>query len=119
MYLKLELYFFDLIPIGSPNIKSPQPNLNICQGNSAQLVCTFNGLPVPNITWISPNGNNITDMPGFVVQFNTNSTSLTIHLVYANNSGTYNCTAANDLGESSATVQLVVIGELSYVIINL
>ena len=68
MYLNLPeaciciyLNMFKHVPFASivpPTIQSSQSTVYHIQGQHVQLNCTFGGLPVPNITWTTPNSSN-------------------------------------------------------------
>ena len=111
-YLIYIMYAYDRITFmfssGPPSIKSLQSTTYVVQGQSVQLNCTFGGLPVPNITWTTPNGSIIISQSHFMVQSTNTSTSLTISPLGPGDSGTYNCTASNFIGMSSASIQLIV-----------
>ena len=95
-----------------PTIWSPQPTVYGVQGYSVQLNCTFDGLPVPNITWTSPNGSILTSQSHFMIQSSNTSTMLTISVLGLGDKGTYTCNATNSIGVSSAPIQLIVKGKL-------
>ena len=69
-----------------------------------QLNCTFVGLPVPNITWTSPNGS------VFVFQSNltNNSSYVTISSLGLEDDGTYTCSGNNSIGMNSAFILVIV-----------
>ena len=102
-----------LVPSDPPNIISPQPSVFMPQGLSVQLNCSFDGLPVPTITWTLPSGSVLTSSRGrFMLQSTSTFTSLTISsLVGGGDNGTYTCTASNLRGVASSSVQLTVQGE--------
>ena len=101
-----------MFPSDPPTIKSPQPTVYDFQGNGVQLNCTFDGLPVPNITWTSPNGSVLTSQSHFMIQSTNTSTTLTISVVGLGDSGTYTCNAINSIGVSSTSIKLIVWGKL-------
>ena len=103
---------FPFAPLDSPTIKSPQPTIKGVQGDNVQVNCTFDGLPVPTITWISPNGSLLVNQSRFLVQFTNTSTSLIISFLSVENSGTYKCNATNSIGMSSDYIQLTVLCKL-------
>ena len=102
-----------LIPSDPPTITSLQPSVFMPQGLSVQLNCSFDGLPVPTITWTLPSGSVLTSSQGrFMLQSTSTFTSLTISsLVRGGDSGTYTCTASNLRGVASSSGQLTVQGE--------
>ena len=94
------------------DIISAQPSVFMCQGLIVQLNCSFDGLPVPTITWMLPSGSVLTSSQGrFKLQSTSTFTSLTISsLVGGGDSGTYICTASNLRGVASSSVHLTVQG---------
>ena len=103
-HVSLCFTFASIVP---PTIQSPQSTVYGVQGQIVQLNCTFNGLPIPTITWTSPNGSALISQSHFMVQSTNTSTSLTISPLGPSDSGTYTCTATNIIGVSSASIQLI------------
>ena len=105
----LVLHSYFVFPSDPPTIWTTKPTVYGVQGHSVQLNCTFNGLPVPTITWTSPNGRIL------VFQSNSinNSTYITIPSLVLEDSGTYTCSGDNSIGVSSASIHLTVQGTLS------
>ncbi|XP_031729619.1 neural cell adhesion molecule 1 isoform X1 [Anarrhichthys ocellatus] len=68
---------------------------------NVSLVCSVDGQPQPNITWIMP----ATFDPSHH-QFNSDRSELTIRSVTRADYGGYICTATNKIAESSATIML-------------
>ena len=122
MYLNLPeaciciyLNMFKHVPFASivpPTIQSSQSTVYHIQGQHVQLNCTFGGLPVPNITWTTPNGSVLISQSHFKVQSTNTFTSLTISPLGPGDSGTYMCTAFNNYGVFSASIQLIVQSKL-------
>ena len=73
-------------------------NVTIVEGSTVVLVCTAEGNPIPHVAWIAPNGT--------VLQNRTTDTNLTLPNVSCHSSGSYQCSATNELGSDSATVKL-------------
>ena len=98
-------------PSDPPTIWSTQPTVYGVQGDSVQLNCTFDGLPVPNITWTSPKGRFL------VSQYisTNNFTFLTIPHLGLEDNGTYTCSGNNSIGVSSVSIQLIVQSKLQLV----
>ena len=96
------------------DITTPQPSVFMPQGRSVQLNCSFDGLPVPTITWTLPSGSVLTSSQGrFKLQSTYAFTSLTISsLMGGGDSGTYICTASNLRGMASSSVHFFVQGEM-------
>ena len=106
--------YVPLVPSDPPTVTSHQPDVFMPQGLSVQLNCSFDGLPVPTITWTLPNRSVLTSSQGrFILQSTSTFTSLTISsLVGGGDSGTYTCTASNLRGVASSSVHLTVQGEM-------
>ena len=104
-------------PSDLPIMQSPQPTVYGVQGHSVQLNCTFDGLPVPNITWTSSNGSVLISQSHIMIQSSNTYTMLTISVLGLGDSGTYTCNATNSIGVSSASIQLVVQCELLNIVL--
>ncbi|XP_062254361.1 neural cell adhesion molecule 1 isoform X2 [Platichthys flesus] len=68
---------------------------------NVSLLCLVDGHPKPNITWTMP-----VSLDHFRHQFNSDRSQLTIQAVARSDLGEYICTAANKIGEDSATIIL-------------
>lgn len=68
---------------------------------NVSLVCSVDGQPQPNITWIMP-----ATFDSSHHQFNSDRSELTIRSVTRADYGEYICTATNKIAESSATIML-------------
>ncbi|KAM9436503.1 neural cell adhesion molecule 1 [Clarias gariepinus] len=68
------------------------------------LICLVEGAPHPNITWKTPEAS---DSSRYI--YNSDKSKLIIPGVARSDFGTYNCTAANKIGENSASFTLDVI----------
>ena len=101
------LIFGDLFPFASldpPTIWSTQPTVYGVQGHSVQLNSTFDGLPVPTITWTSPNGSVLVSQSNLT----NNSSYITISSLGLEDAGTYTCSGNNSIGMSLAYIQVIV-----------
>lgn len=104
---------FTLLLLDRPSIYSPVPTVNVSQGSSIQLNCTFDGLPALNILWYGHSGCMLGMQPQYPVQSTTMTTSLTISpFVGGVYNGAFTCLAYNILGSSSSTVQVFYQGEV-------
>ncbi|XP_060938032.1 neural cell adhesion molecule 1 [Limanda limanda] len=68
---------------------------------NVSLLCLVDGHPKPNITWTMP-----VSLDHFRHQFNSDRSQLFIQAVARSDLGEYICTAANKIGEDSATIEL-------------
>ena len=103
-----------LFTLDRPTIWSAQPSVYGIQDYSVQLNFSFDGVPVPNITWTSPNGSVLISQSHFMIQSTNTSTTLTMSGLGLGDSGTYTCNASNSIGVSSASILLVVQCKLLY-----
>ncbi|XP_015912738.1 leucine-rich repeat neuronal protein 1 [Parasteatoda tepidariorum] len=70
--------------------------------------CRANGIPVPNIHWILPNGAVLNQTSNDIhIQFK-NTGSLELYHIKPKDSGTYTCIAENPMGEVVAVTNLIV-----------
>ncbi|XP_038068418.1 leucine-rich repeats and immunoglobulin-like domains protein 2 [Patiria miniata] len=95
-----------------PKAVSKVNHLNVIVGQAATLSCTATGIPIPNITWLNPNGTVIPDkwQDRFFI-----SRDVTLHIISVELSdrGMYTCMVQNILGEfDRAVVNLTVSAEL-------
>ena len=102
------LYMHFSLIVDPPKILTSKATVFVVQGLSVQLQCTFDGLPVPSITWDFFNGTNT--VPQFT--YTNNLTTLTLSDLTGGNTGNYTCSASNFVGSSSDFIQLFVQGIL-------
>ncbi|KAL5494171.1 hypothetical protein EMCRGX_G015449 [Ephydatia muelleri] len=80
----------------------------IRQGLPVTLSYSFVGLPVPNVTWSGPSGQQIQSNSQFTVRTSSNFTQLTINSLNGSDTGNYTCIASNYLGLSSLSTAVYV-----------
>ena len=97
--------------IDTPSVSVTGPQtIYIPQGFSVTLICSFIGLPTPNITWTGPSGQQLLSNSHFTIQSSSNLTQLTINSLNGSDTGNYTCTATNYLGPSSLATAVYVQG---------
>lgn len=80
----------------------------IVRGHRTSLVCQVRGEPLPVITWYI-RGSLIQNSSYYVVS--RDGMVLYINSVIDDNSGQYRCVAKNEAGETSASINLFVVGK--------
>ena len=99
------------IYVGHPVLLMSSEDTVVEIGHTAKLFCSF--LVRPNdgrIFWQKSNGNSLVVIdPSEKYHLYTNGT-LTIKATTDNDNGTYHCTASNSRGNTTAVVNLLVIG---------
>ena len=96
--------------IAPPTAVAAQSSVTATEGQTAQLVCTVTGDPIPTVTWQSggvtiPNPNTPT------ITTQNSGATLVFSSVQLSNAGSYQCTASNGVGSpASATVTLSING---------
>lgn len=81
-------------------MKNSQPtSLNVIEETQVELLCEFEGKPIPNVSWFS-NNNQIYE-----------SSNLLSFKAKVENSGIYSCLGSNKYGEDSFEFSLYVMGE--------
>ena len=85
--------------------------MTVSQGVDHMIQCMYGGIPAPTITW-SFDRNMLSDGVDRVTiaTSGTGTSTLTIAMITAEDSGMYTCTAANLLGTSMASSELRVQG---------
>ena len=103
--LLIHTFFSHLDP---PKILTSEATVFVVQGLSVQLQCTFDGFPVPSITWDFLDGDATVPETNFV--YINNLTTLTLSALTGGDNGYYTCSASNLLGISASVIQLFVQG---------
>ena len=87
-----------------PVAVSPK-TLTVNEGGSASFQCSVSGNPKPAIKWIKTNRQSSRSV--------VSGGKLLLKNVRGSDSGTYNCSAVNILGQAQALVQLIVNGKIA------
>ena len=90
--------------ISAPVVAVSPKTLTIDEGGSASFHCSVSGSPNPVIVWSKTNRQSSRSM--------VSGGKLLLKNVRGSDSGTYNCSAVNKLGQAQALVQLIVNGKI-------
>ena len=88
------------VPVAAVSPKT----LTVDEGGSALFLCSVSGNPNPVIMWSKTNRQSSRSM--------VSGGKLLLKNVRGSDSGTYNCSAVNKLGQARALVQLIVNGKI-------
>ncbi|KAH3796204.1 cell adhesion molecule DSCAML1-like [Dreissena polymorpha] len=92
-----------------PNIETSSGTILVLAGEAVTLNCVSNGNPAPNVSWQTPTrGLNLTSPSSSGLQTISSTGDLTLTSVQINDTGSYTCTASNDLGMATVTHTLQV-----------
>jgi len=91
--------------ISAPSVTVSLVRLTVNESGSASIQCSASGNPEPAVAW------NKLDNWSEINRSAVSRGNLLLKNVKANDSGTYQCSAANILGQAHAVVQLTVNGE--------
>ena len=91
--------------ISAPSVTVSPPRLIVNESGSAFIHCSASGNPEPAVVW------NKLDNRSEISQSAVSRGKLFLKNVKANDSGTYQCSATNILGQARAVAQLTVNGE--------
>lgn len=92
-------------------------NVVVNQSQTLTLSCQVTaGNPLPSVTW-SVNGKLITQTTDGRVRIENNGQVLNIQYVTLNDSGLYQCTANNTVGQDTRTTSVVVLGMFIFVLL--
>ena len=97
--------------ISSPVVAVSPKTLTVNEGGSALFQCSVNGNPKPVIVWSKTNRQSSRSV--------VSRGKLLLKNVRGSDSGTYNCSAVNILGQAQALVQLIVNGKIVNEIVKL
>ena len=92
--------------ISAPVVAVSPKQLTVNEGGSASFQCSVSGNPKPAISWSK------LEKRSEISQSAVSGGKLLLRNVAGSDSGTYNCSATNILGQAQALVQLVVNGKL-------
>ena len=90
--------------ISAPTVAVSPKTLTVNEGGSASFHCSVSGSPNPVIVWSKTNRQSSRSM--------VSGGKLLLKNVRGSDSGTYNCSAVNKLGQAQALVQLIVNGKI-------
>ncbi|KAL3079001.1 hypothetical protein niasHS_014783 [Heterodera schachtii] len=91
---------FSVIVLVPPSIADHYGTLEVLTGQTVQLECQPNGIPMPEIKW-THNGQTVEASEGGRIQLLNNSTQLRIDRVQrSSNAGRYSCVATNKIGRT-------------------
>ena len=91
--------------ISAPAVAVSPKTLTVNEGGSASFQCSVSGNPKPAIKWIKTNRQSSRSV--------VSGGKLLLKNVRGSDSGTYNCSAVNILGQAQALVQLIVNGKIA------
>ena len=91
--------------ISAPVVAVSPKTLIVTEGGSASFQCSVSGNPNPVIVWSKNNRQSSRSV--------VSGGKLLLKNVQGRNSGTYNCSAVNILGQAQALVQLIVNGKIT------
>ena len=97
--------------ISAPVVAVSPKTLTVNEGGSASFQCSVIGNPDPIIVWSKTNRQSSRSV--------MSGGKLLLKNVRGSDSGTYNCSAVNILGQAQALVQLIVNGKIVNKIVNL
>ena len=103
--LLLFLFVFLLSLIEAPAVWNCYSQ-NALLGGTGHITCSIGGIPVPSITWISPNGSVLVSESRYSISSDESSTTLTISSLVREDAGTYTINASNIGGMSSSYANL-------------
>ena len=93
--------------ISAPAVAVSPKTLTVNEGGSASFQCSVSGNPKPAINWSKRNSQSQISRPL------ASEGKLLLKNVRGSDSGTYNCSAVNILGQAQALVQLIVNGKIA------
>ena len=99
--------------ISSPAVVVSPVTLTVNEGESASFQCSASGNPEPAVVWSK------LDNHSEIIQSAISGEKLQLKKVTGNDSGVYQCSATNILGNSREVVRLTVNGKLSILVISI
>ena len=91
--LKYGLFVF-LLPLGAPFVWNCV-SLNGLLDYTGQITCSIGGIPVPSITWTSPNGSILVSQTRYSISSDEFSATLIISSIVPEDAGIYTINASN------------------------
>ncbi|CAM4630245.1 unnamed protein product, partial [Lepidochelys olivacea] len=92
-----------------PRFTTPLFDLEILENSEAVFECTVTGSPTPQVQWFKEHTCITADVGSYIVTAEKGSHSLKIQNVGHSDSGTYQCKAANSVGEAICKSSLIVL----------
>lgn len=94
---------------------STESELELVLGDDVEIECTVTGVPAPSITW-EKDGIDLSSIPKLIIYHTTlpnNSVLSVLFIGYTDiqDNGEYVCSATNQLGNSSLTIELSLLGK--------
>ena len=93
-----------------PTIMDLPAPMNHTEGDRFELVCSFTGVPVPDIRW-EKDGSVFLFREGRSIFNSTGSSQLVINSLALSDDGAYSCSVINVVGNATKSVRLEVRGE--------
>ena len=90
--------------ISAPSVAVSSKTMTVNEGGSALFQCSASGNPKPAIKWSKRNSQSSRSV--------VSGGKILLKNVQGGDSGTYNCSAVNILGQAQALVQLIVNGKI-------
>ena len=104
------MHMLSNIPTALPTILDlPAPRTHT-EGEQFELVCTFTGIPAPQIHW-EKDGSVFLLGDGRRIINSTGRSALEINSLLVSDAGVYTCSVSNDAGNTTRSVRLEVRGE--------
>ena len=101
------MIFSALVP--SPSLTIGLIDQSFQYNSNVTLLCAFNSVTVPNITWTNATSSVLTPQ-STVSNGTTHTSTLILYNVDLDDTGMYNCTATNEGGQNSSVATLTVTG---------
>uniref|UniRef100_A0A8D2DK51 Titin n=1 Tax=Sciurus vulgaris TaxID=55149 RepID=A0A8D2DK51_SCIVU len=95
------------IPVTPPTLVSGLKNVTVIEGESVTLECHISGYPSPKVTWYREDYQ-IESSIDFQITFQSGIARLMIREAFAEDSGRFTCSAANEAGTVSTSCYLAV-----------
>ena len=99
--------------ISSPAVVVSPVTLIVNEGESASFQCSASGNPEPAVVWSK------LDNQSEIIQSAVSGEKLQLKKVTGNDSGVYQCSATNILGNTREVARLTVNGKLSILVISI
>ena len=103
----ITVYILCLFPTGLPAIVDLPAPVNHTEGTRFVLVCTFTGVPTPNVRW-EKDGSVFLLGGGRSIVNSTGRSQLVINSLALSDAGVYTCSVTNMAGTATNSVQLEV-----------